>query len=50
MPGFTTFILKVAGRCNLNRSYCYMYKLIEHIKHYLARRAPIEAEALLCVV
>jgi uncharacterized protein len=29
VPGFTTFILKVAGRCNLNCSYCYMYKLFD---------------------
>ena len=48
MPGFTTFTLKVAGRCNLNCSYCTdWYKLIENIKHYLARQAPIEAETLL---
>jgi len=29
MPNFTTFILKVASRCNLDCSYCYMYKLAD---------------------
>ena len=26
---FTTFVVKVASRCNLNCSYCYMYNLAD---------------------
>ena len=25
-PSFTSFLVKVASRCNLNCSYCYMYQ------------------------
>jgi uncharacterized protein len=27
---FNTFVVKVASRCNLNCSYCYMYNLADH--------------------
>ena len=30
VPPFTTFVIKVYERCNLNCSYCYMYNLADH--------------------
>jgi uncharacterized protein len=29
MPAFSTYILKVAGRCNLSCDYCYMYRHVD---------------------
>jgi uncharacterized protein len=44
---FTTFVVKVASRCNLNCSYCYMYNLAD--RTYLGQPAtmtPAVAEAM----